>query len=143
MKRSPMKRGPWRKARPRAPIPATAHEMGRGWRRLARFVLARDEVCRRCGRGPKGSGAPLHVDHLIPRRLCLSTEAANMLDNLAALCNQCHAFKTQTVEPELYKGNVQTFELFLSRLAEQGPIPPRAMIEIGYEILTRSIRERL
>jgi len=80
---------------------------GVGWLRLADQIRERDgRRCRRCGKTEAENGRRLPVDHLIPRRLWPSIEEANNPDNLATLCDECHGWKTATIERKYLLGDV-------------------------------------
>lgn len=76
---------PVRPARPRS-AQSRAGITGADWRKLRRFVLARDRICRAHG----CSEVPSHVDHIIARDLGGSSDPSN----LQALCHSCHSRKT-------------------------------------------------
>jgi len=59
---------------------------GTGWRNRRAEVLARDKVCRSCGKTPAENGRELHVHHLKPFRF----RGTNHPSNLVALCDSCH-----------------------------------------------------
>ena len=60
---------------------------GRNWMQLRAFVLARDPVCKICGRKPSR-----HCDHIKPKR----TGGKDTPSNLQGLCASCHNRKTAT-----------------------------------------------
>ena len=69
----------------------TAH-----WRKLRRYVLLREPLCR----DPFGEHAEwsevisaTEVDHIVPRRVRAELELS--LENLQALCRRCHSRKTK------------------------------------------------
>jgi 5-methylcytosine-specific restriction protein A len=77
-----------RPARPpaRDPRPSAASRgYGASWRKLRPLVLARDPLCRDCGRLPS-----LHVDHVVARE----RGGSDALANLQGLCHACHSRKT-------------------------------------------------
>jgi len=53
-------------------------------------VMARDRLCRECGRRMSGSRFPFHVHHVVPLS---SPEATHKSENLVLLCEICHAKK--------------------------------------------------
>jgi 5-methylcytosine-specific restriction protein A len=60
------------------------------WRRTRAFVLARDPVCKSCGRA-----ASVVCDHTIRASLWLASgHDFYDLDNLQGLCKRCHDSKT-------------------------------------------------
>lgn len=95
-------------------------------------------MCRRCGHNVLGDVHPGHVDHLVPRRLCSSATVADDPHNLALLCHTCHAYKTQVLEPELYRGHVDVFAEFLRRIGP--PQPSSEMISRAYWRIAQEIR---
>jgi len=76
-------------------------EYGPGWQSKRRKVRSRDDyMCQRCGL-PESEhkskwGQELHVHHIIPRKEFLDEngdfnhQEANALDNLIAVCRDCH-----------------------------------------------------
>jgi HNH endonuclease len=130
VKRSRLRRGPWRRKKNRDPRPGLTEvpRAGKAWRLVCAAIVARDVACRRCGQVEAASR--FHVDHLIPRRLCASPEDADRPDNLAALCGGCHSIKTQQIEPALYRGDVLAFEQFLRVIGR--PHPPNDLIAGAY-----------
>lgn len=116
--------------------------MPKDWKARCRKVRLRDKSsCRRCGGTPwtwvpeaENLGHPGATDHIIPRRIA-SRRACHAMNNLALLCLECHAYKTQVVEPALFRGDVQTFERFLAVIGD--PIPSPSTISRAY----RRIRE--
>jgi 5-methylcytosine-specific restriction endonuclease McrA len=56
-----------------------------GWRKLREMVLRRDGCCQACGQ----SEGPMHIDHVIPKRLGGGDE----LVNLRQLCQNCNLSK--------------------------------------------------
>ena len=123
MRRTPLQRGPWRKRKGRMiPRPGATEtpRAGSKWRTLCALILQRDHGrCRRCNQ----PGA--HIDHLLPRRLLPSAQVADVPENLACLCQRCHAFKTTVVEPQLYEGHMQPLSEFFQAIGE--PWPSNAM----------------
>jgi len=79
------------KARTHKPHPPakrqTAHARGydAAWQKLRLTVLAREPICRACGRMPS-----VHVDHV--RRHVAGQQ--HDVDNLQGLCGRCHSIKT-------------------------------------------------
>ena len=67
----------------RLPIDKRIHSTH--WYRLRTMILARDPVCKACGRA-----ASSHVDHVIPRQ----DGGSDAFDNLQGLCASCHTRKT-------------------------------------------------
>ncbi len=66
------------------------------WRKLRRYVLSREPLCR----DPFGEHAEwsevvsaTEVDHIVPRRVRPDLELS--LENLQALCKRCHGRKTK------------------------------------------------
>ncbi len=57
---------------------------GAAWRRLRGLILAREPLCRSCGRPAQ------EVDHIVPRAL----GGSDRRENLQALCSSCHSAKT-------------------------------------------------
>jgi hypothetical protein len=57
---------------------------GAGWKGIRKRVRDRDATCRGCGAPPVETA--LHVHHLKPFRF----GGANAMENLVALCEQCH-----------------------------------------------------
>jgi DEAD/DEAH box helicase domain-containing protein len=65
------------------------NDYGPAWPTIRSLVLQRDHyTCQSCGAGE--TIRPLHVHHKIPLRSFTSLEHANRLDNLIALCPNCH-----------------------------------------------------
>jgi len=63
-----------------------ATDSRKGWRKLREIVLKRDGYCcQRCG----ASEVPLHVDHIVPKRL----NGSDSLENLQTLCRDCNLSK--------------------------------------------------
>jgi 5-methylcytosine-specific restriction protein A len=60
-----------------------SQRLPRGWRKLRRFVLSRDPLCRICGQTPS-----TECDHIVPGD-------DHSLDNLQGVCGPCHTAKTQ------------------------------------------------
>ena len=60
-------------------------------------VLARDRKCCLCGNGP--DGAPLEVDHIIPR----SKGGSNNMENLQVLCRPCNQGKSNLDDTDFTK----------------------------------------
>lgn len=64
---------------------------GKAWEAIRRRVLIRDNYqCRNCGR-VCGDPKEAHIDHITPRRLTQSDDAAG----LQVLCSSCHTRKTR------------------------------------------------
>lgn len=65
---------------------------GPSWRPARRAVLERDTVCQACGMAQEENGRELDVHHISPFRLfgVDRHSEANQLDNLVALCHDCH-----------------------------------------------------
>lgn len=65
---------------------------GGSWRRARRQARERDGHCMDCGLTPEQHGKSLDVHHLVPFRTfgVVGHKEANQLDNLVALCPQCH-----------------------------------------------------
>lgn len=63
------------------------HKRGYGyrWQKLRLIILARDPICKICGRA-----ASTDVDHIIPK----SKGGLDAVDNLQGLCHSCHSRKT-------------------------------------------------
>lgn len=59
------------------------------WRQLRAEVLARDPMCRDCGRAPSK-----HADHVIAKR----DGGADHVSNLRGVCHSCHSAKTARVD---------------------------------------------
>ncbi len=57
----------------------------RNWEKLRPLVLARDPICRSCGKAPSTD-----VDHIEPLR----RGGKNEMNNLQGLCRPCHSRKT-------------------------------------------------
>ncbi len=57
---------------------------GKRWQKLRLMILAREPLCRMCGR------AATEVDHIMP----LSRGGDDLEENLQALCRSCHSRKT-------------------------------------------------
>jgi len=58
----------------------------RGWRVIRERVLIRDSYCcQRCGQ----SEGPMHVDHIVPKRL----NGSDLMENLQTLCQMCNLSK--------------------------------------------------
>ncbi len=129
-------RAPKKGRRPGRPV-----DYGKRWRARAAAARARDSyACRICGHaiGVKGG----HVDHIVPRRL-LGRSRAEIEDptNLALLCQEHHAHKTQTIEPLLYGGrNLQPFHRYLETLARTGPVPSAELIGRALERAAAALR---
>lgn len=62
------------------------------------------------------------VDHVLPRRL-FPRGKGDVPENLALLCAEHHAQKTQVIEPALYRADYLTFSTFLGVLRKSGPVP--------------------
>ena len=128
LRRSPLRRGSWRRKHPLEIRPGQAAGYGPGWRLLCRKIRERDGGrCRYCGEeAPQGA-----VDHLLPRRLFANRRDPDRdrEDNLAWLCAApCHALKTQVIEPALYQADYLTFHRFLLTVSRSGPIPSTKVI---------------
>lgn len=84
------------------PLPtAGSQNRGSNWGSVREKVIAAaDRECQRCGKSEAEnedlSGKSLHVHHIIPYRRFNTTQEANSLWNLQALCSGCH----QKVEAE-------------------------------------------
>lgn len=65
---------------------------GPSWRRAMFAVRKRDKVCQACGMTPEENGRALDVHHKTPFRSfgVARHREANRLDNLIALCHDCH-----------------------------------------------------
>ena len=57
---------------------------GGGWRALRAAVLARDPICKLCGRAPS-----TEADHKIPK----AQGGQDTMENLQGLCKPCHSRK--------------------------------------------------
>ncbi len=66
---------------------AAARGYDRRWQRLRKMVLARDPVCKACGREVSE-----HADHIQAK----AAGGSDSLDNLQGLCAGCHSRKTAT-----------------------------------------------
>lgn len=55
------------------------------WKKLRQLVLARDPMCRHCGRASSSD-----VDHRLPKEL----GGIDSMENLQGLCHSCHSRKT-------------------------------------------------
>jgi len=109
--------------------PGQTPGLPKDWKARCRKVKLRDKAtCRRCGFPATGSDA--HIDHVLARRIA-SARRLHAMSNLALLCGMCHAFKTHTVEPALYRGDVQSFERFLAVIGD--PIPSSSTISRAYQ----------
>lgn len=139
MKRSRLPRGPWRKARPRADRPGQTLPHGAGWLVLCRAIRRRDGTCRYC-RGP-ADGKMGAVDHLLPRRL-FPRGKGDFSENLALLCAEHHATKTQVVEPALYRADYLTFSRWLDVLRTTGPVPRADQIGAALGRLRELLQEK-
>ncbi len=80
--------------KPRLPTDGFYHTAR--WRKLRRYVLSREPLCR----DPFGEHAEwrevvsaTEVDHIVPRRARPERELS--LENLQALCGRCHGRKTK------------------------------------------------
>lgn len=139
MKRSRLRRGPWRRKKNRPPRPGLTEtpRSNAAWKRRCAEVRARDQDrCRRCGFPILGAQG--HIDHIVPRRLCPSPDLADQPDNLALLCDTDHSTKTQAIEPALYRGDVQAFTRFYLSLGP--PFPPEDLRIAAYATLTEMVR---
>lgn len=142
-RRAPLARRAWWERKPkksaRRARPGATPPMPPGWAHRAELTLRRDSyLCRRCG---AVTCITLRaVDHVIPRRLFATGRAASAARNLATLCSACHGWKTSTLEPALYRGNILAFESFLTTLALSGPTPTPAMLATAYGRLRRLLR---
>jgi 5-methylcytosine-specific restriction protein A len=65
---------------------AASRGYGRDWAERRERVLARDPICRECGRRPS-----TEADHLVPK----SAGGSDAMSNLRGLCQKCHRAKTQ------------------------------------------------
>lgn len=77
---------------------------GKNWHKQRRKTLRRDEFeCQNCGMGEEeheeSYGMGLDVHHIVPVREFEEKEEANRLDNLVALCRNCHN-RLETERPE-------------------------------------------
>lgn len=105
--------------------PPAAIGYGAGWAARCRAIrAAQADTCRRC----TAVGPSFPVDHILPRRLWPTPDAANVPENLAVLCMSCHALKTSLIEPTLYGGDPSLLLYHLSILARTGPTPTPRMI---------------
>jgi len=116
VKRSRLRRGPWRRKKNRPPRPGETSKppSNLAWRKLCLLVRKRDrELCVRCGRPALGASG--HVDHVWPRRLFAQGEQdlRDHLSNLMLLCLDHHSEKTQRIEQALYAGDLVTFLAWL------------------------------
>lgn len=140
MKRSRLRRGPWRRKKNRPPRPGetTKPPSNAAWKKLCAQIRKRDkETCRFCGDPAKGAAG--QVDHIVPRRLLAGLDADHP-HNLALLCTRtCHARKSHRIEPALYRGDVLSFTTFYLALGE--PFPPEALRMAAYFNLTTMISE--
>lgn len=59
------------------------------WRKLARVILLRDPICRKCR-----EESSTDVDHIIPR----SAGGTDDPENLQGICHRCHSRKTATTD---------------------------------------------
>ena len=64
---------------------AGVYKRGPHWWSIRRRILARDQTCQHCG-----ADNQLHVHHKIPFRMFADSAAANVENNLIALCPPCH-----------------------------------------------------
>ena len=142
MNRSRLRRGPWRRPRPRDARPGEAHPTGAGWLVLCRTIRRRDHhTCRYCGHHPL-TGAAGAVDHLLPRRL-FPRGKGDFPENLALLCAEsCHAVKTHVIEPALYRADYLTFSRWLDVLRNTGPVPRADQIGAALERLRELLKEK-
>lgn len=95
------------------------HDPNRGsrWNKIAEEVRLRDNrACRRCRKTEEENGQKLSVDHIMPWRLFEAADVANQLDNLAALCRSCHAWKTSVAEKKMLLGDNIDFQQYLRSL---------------------------
>lgn len=139
LRRSRLRRGPWRRKKNRGPRPGvtTKPPSGRAWKLLCTAIRARDEHrCRRCNTPVLGAAG--QIDHIIPRRLCESPAVADSESNLVTLCAFCHSVKTQTIEPALYRADLLTFQRFLIAIGE--PLPSMQMRTAAYIKITEAMR---
>ncbi len=139
LRRSRLKRGPWRRKKNRPPRPGltTKPPSGKAWTLLCAAIRARDEHrCRRCNREVLGAAG--QIDHIIPRRLCESPVHADVESNLATLCSFCHAAKTQEIEPAMFRGDLLTYQRFLLAIGE--PLPSMEMRTAAYIKITEAMR---
>lgn len=68
---------------------STERTYDKRWRKLRKFVLARDPICMDCGEAPS-----TEVDHIIPR--APTQHAADVTEEeLQGLCKPCHSRKTR------------------------------------------------
>lgn len=119
---------------PKPQRPGVAGPFPRGWPKLCVAIRLRDGfTCRRCGYRV-ALGAPA-VDHIIPRRL----GGDNDPQNLGCLCAECHAWKSQVLEPALYRGDVLAFNRFLRQIGDPRPTPE--MVAAGLQRLNKLLQE--
>lgn len=75
-----------------APERGSSHSRGYGWQwqKLRKLILARDNgLCQACLKFGRVTEAT-HVDHIAPK----ARGGTDTLDNLQALCEECHKAKT-------------------------------------------------
>jgi 5-methylcytosine-specific restriction protein A len=68
---------------------------GRRWQRLRLMVLARDPVCRMCGRLESTD-----ADHIVAKE----QGGLDTLENLQGLCHSCHSIKTDAQDGGFGRG---------------------------------------
>lgn len=91
---------------------------GPGWTKLAERIRERDGfACRRCGKSQDENKRKLSVDHIRPWRSFQDKTEANHPDNLAALCNSCHSFKTSKVEQAWIRGDVIAMRQWIASIS--------------------------
>jgi len=85
-------------------------------------------------------GSASAVDHLLPRRL-FPRGHGDFAENLALLCAECHAHKTQIIEPALYRADYLTFSRWLDVL-RTGPVPRADQIGSALARLRELLEEK-